>query len=98
MCLRMTTAYLKPPFLINRANSFCASSDMIRALAISLIAPSKPLSHNRSMPKMRTEQQVSAGGVVYRKKKSGVEFALIKVGPIVRWQLPKGIVDEGETP
>jgi 8-oxo-dGTP pyrophosphatase MutT (NUDIX family) len=47
---------------------------------------------------MRTEQQISAGGVVYRKLKTGVEFALIKVGPIVRWQLPKGIVDEGETP
>ena len=44
------------------------------------------------------EQQVSAGGIVYRKLKTGVEFALIKVGPIIRWQLPKGIVDEGETP
>jgi 8-oxo-dGTP pyrophosphatase MutT (NUDIX family) len=49
-------------------------------------------------PKMRTEQQVSAGGVVYRERASGVEFALIKVGPVIRWQLPKGIVDEGETP
>jgi 8-oxo-dGTP pyrophosphatase MutT (NUDIX family) len=47
---------------------------------------------------MRTEEQVSAGGVVYRKLENGVEFALIKVGPIVRWQLPKGIVYEGETP
>lgn len=47
---------------------------------------------------MRTEQQVSAGGVVYRKRKSGGEFAIIKVGPVIRWQLPKGIVDEGETP
>ncbi len=53
-----------------------------------------------SSPKSRipTEQQVSAGGVVYRKKSSGVEVAIIKVGPIIRWQLPKGIVDEGETP
>jgi ADP-ribose pyrophosphatase YjhB (NUDIX family) len=51
-----------------------------------------------ALPKMRTEQQVSAGGVVYRKKKTGIEFALIKVGPIIRWQLPKGIVDDGETP
>ena len=53
-----------------------------------------------SLPKQKipTEQQVSAGGVVYRKKTSGVEVALIKVGPIIRWQLPKGIVDEGETP
>ena len=29
---------------------------------------------------------------------AGVEVAIIKVSPIVRWQLPKGIVDEGETP
>ena len=49
-------------------------------------------------PEIPTERQVSAGGVVYRKKVTGVEVAIIKVGPIVRWQLPKGIVDEGETP
>ena len=49
-------------------------------------------------PKLPTEKQVSAGGVVYRKKKAGTEVAIIKVGPIIRWQLPKGIVDEGETP
>jgi 8-oxo-dGTP pyrophosphatase MutT (NUDIX family) len=48
--------------------------------------------------KIPTETQVSAGGVVYRHKKNGLEVALIKVGPIIRWQLPKGIVDEGETP
>jgi len=48
--------------------------------------------------KLPTELQVSAGGVVYRKKSAGVEIAIIKVGPIIRWQLPKGIVDEGETP
>jgi len=51
-----------------------------------------------SKQKIRTEQQVSAGGVVYRKKVAGTEVALIKVGPIIRWQLPKGIVDQGETP
>jgi 8-oxo-dGTP pyrophosphatase MutT (NUDIX family) len=49
-------------------------------------------------PRMPTELQISAGGVVYRKKKNGVELALIKVGPVIRWQLPKGIVDKGETP
>lgn len=49
-------------------------------------------------PKIPTELQVSAGGVVYRKKAAGVDVALIKVGPIIRWQLPKGLVDEGETP
>jgi 8-oxo-dGTP pyrophosphatase MutT (NUDIX family) len=45
-------------------------------------------------------KQVSAGGVVYRA--GGVsgrgEVALVKVGPKGRWQLPKGIVDEGESP
>ena len=53
-----------------------------------------------SAPKQKipTQQQVSAGGVVYRKKDSRIEVALIKVGPIIRWQLPKGIVDDGETP
>ena len=49
-------------------------------------------------PKIPTERQVSAGGVVYRKKAAGAEVAIIKVGPIIRWQLPKGIVDVGETP
>ena len=48
--------------------------------------------------KIPTEQQVSAGGVVYQRRSTGVEVAIIKVGPIIRWQLPKGIVDEGETP
>lgn len=45
-----------------------------------------------------TELQVSAGGVVYRKLREKVDVAIIKVGPIIRWQLPKGIVDKNETP
>jgi 8-oxo-dGTP pyrophosphatase MutT (NUDIX family) len=45
-------------------------------------------------------RQVSAGGVVYRRAASGrpTEVALIRVGPTRRWQLPKGIVDDGESP
>jgi 8-oxo-dGTP pyrophosphatase MutT (NUDIX family) len=46
----------------------------------------------------RTVQQASAGGVVCRGAKSNVELAIIRVLPEDRWQLPKGIVDEGETP
>jgi 8-oxo-dGTP pyrophosphatase MutT (NUDIX family) len=42
--------------------------------------------------------QVSAGGVVYRRAAGSVEVAIIRVGPQGRWQLPKGIVDEGEKP
>ena len=40
--------------------------------------------------------QVSAGGVVYRRAAGGTEVAIVRVGPKRRWQLPKGIVDEGE--
>ena len=56
-----------------------------------------------------TRQQVSAGGVAYRRTGERVEIAIISVGsrgphrrrpPIgaARWQLPKGLVDPGETP
>ncbi|HYH86945.1 MAG TPA: NUDIX hydrolase [Pyrinomonadaceae bacterium] len=44
-----------------------------------------------------TKQQVSAGGVVFRRRGSGVEVALISVGDEGRWQLPKGLVGRGET-
>jgi len=43
-------------------------------------------------------RQVSAGGVVYRRASGRAEVAMVRVGPKRRWQLPKGIVDEGETP
>ena len=43
-------------------------------------------------------RQVSAGGVCYRRRGATVEVALVSVGPTARWQLPKGIVDEGESP
>jgi 8-oxo-dGTP pyrophosphatase MutT (NUDIX family) len=43
-------------------------------------------------------KQVSAGGVVYRVAGGSLSVALVKVGPKGRWQLPKGIVDEGESP
>ena len=47
---------------------------------------------------MRTLQQISAGGVVCRESDKGYEVVLILTEPENRWQLPKGIVDEGETP
>lgn len=43
-----------------------------------------------------TETQVSAGGVVYRRQGDQIEIALISVGPGPRWQLPKGMVMDGE--
>ncbi len=42
--------------------------------------------------------QVSAGGVAFRWKDSAPEIAIVSVKPKLRWQLPKGIVDPGESP
>jgi 8-oxo-dGTP pyrophosphatase MutT (NUDIX family) len=46
---------------------------------------------------IKTETQVSAGGAVLRKAANGFEVALISVGSPPRWQLPKGLVDSGES-
>lgn len=45
-----------------------------------------------------TKDQVSAGGVAFRRGSPGIEVAVVSVKPSLRWQLPKGIVDPGETP
>jgi 8-oxo-dGTP pyrophosphatase MutT (NUDIX family) len=45
-----------------------------------------------------TKTQVSAGGVVFRRRGRRVEVALISVGERNRWQLPKGLVGARETP
>ena len=42
--------------------------------------------------------QVSAGGVAFHWRDSEPEMAIVSVKPKMRWQLPKGIVDPGETP
>ena len=43
-------------------------------------------------------QEFSAGGVVYRLKDGGLEFAAIRPRGRSVWALPKGHVDEGESP
>lgn len=48
--------------------------------------------------KISTLEQVSAGGVAFRRNDSAFEIAVVSVNPSLRWQLPKGIVDAGETP
>jgi 8-oxo-dGTP pyrophosphatase MutT (NUDIX family) len=55
---------------------------------------------NPSTPqgKVTTMDQISAGGVVFRWKESQPEIAIVSVKPKLRWQLPKGIVDEDESP
>ena len=48
--------------------------------------------------KVTTTDQISAGGVAVRWQDSNVEVAIVSVRPSLRWQLPKGIVDPGESP
>ncbi len=45
-----------------------------------------------------TETQVSAGGIVVRGEGPDAQVALISVGSPPRWQLPKGLIDKGESP
>lgn len=45
---------------------------------------------------METERQISAGGVVFRKKGKVIEVALISTKGGKVWGLPKGGVEEGE--
>lgn len=47
---------------------------------------------------MNTRELVSAGGVAFRSVGSQLEIVLIKTASEGRWQLPKGIIDPGETP
>ena len=44
-----------------------------------------------------TYEQISAGGVVYRRAGSGIEVVIVQIVPEMRWQLPKGVIDEGES-
>jgi len=47
--------------------------------------------------KVPTKIQISAGGVAFRERDECIEVALISVGDDARWQLPKGLVDKGES-
>lgn len=47
--------------------------------------------------KFHTVEQVSAGGAAFRINNGKTEFAIIAVNPSRRWQLPKGLIDDGET-
>jgi len=46
---------------------------------------------------MKTRDQISAGGVAYRRIGNTIQVAIIMVEKNRRWQLPKGHVDDGET-
>jgi 8-oxo-dGTP pyrophosphatase MutT (NUDIX family) len=43
-------------------------------------------------------EQVSAGGVVFRRDGERIDVVIVAVGAHNRWQLPKGLVEEGERP
>ena len=47
---------------------------------------------------VRTLEQISAGGAAFRQNDSDFEVAIVSIKPKMRWQLPKGIIDEGESP
>ncbi len=49
------------------------------------------------MSRIRIEQAVSAGGVVYRETETGIEIALCGRRRPRTWNLPKGTPDAGET-
>lgn len=46
---------------------------------------------------VKTVHAVSAGGVAFRSDGGCVEIALIKTSEEGKWQLPKGLIDPGET-
>jgi 8-oxo-dGTP pyrophosphatase MutT (NUDIX family) len=58
----------------------------------------RPGSGGASRPKPPVRQQVSAGGVAFRRAARGAEIVLIRPRGTERWQLPKGLVDPGESP
>ena len=45
-----------------------------------------------------TRDQFSAGGVAFRQGDNGLETVIVLMLPERRWQLPKGVIDPGETP
>jgi 8-oxo-dGTP diphosphatase len=44
-----------------------------------------------------TLEQISAGGVAFRGSGSETQVAVVAVKPSRRWQIPKGLIDAGET-
>jgi 8-oxo-dGTP diphosphatase len=60
--------------------------------------PKKQESQTFTKMKIETLDQISAGGVAFRRKDSDLEVVIVSVKPKLRWQLPKGIVDPGESP
>jgi 8-oxo-dGTP diphosphatase len=60
--------------------------------------PKKQENRAAHQGKVATMDQISAGGVAFRWQGSEPQIAIVSVKPKLRWQLPKGIVDPGESP
>ena len=60
--------------------------------------PPKKDASSTSESKLVTKDQISAGGIAFRRNGSDLQMVIVSVKPSLRWQLPKGIVDPGETP
>jgi 8-oxo-dGTP pyrophosphatase MutT (NUDIX family) len=60
--------------------------------------PKKQAVPSTAQEKVNTMDQISAGGVALRWTDSKPQVAIVSVKPKLRWQLPKGIVDPGESP
>jgi 8-oxo-dGTP pyrophosphatase MutT (NUDIX family) len=60
--------------------------------------PKKQVNQSTSQGKVATMDQISAGGVAFRWRDSEPQIAIVSAKPKLRWQLPKGIVDPGESP
>lgn len=50
------------------------------------------------MAERRTIHRHSAGGVIYRRKSGRIDVCIIQPRGTIRWQLPKGWIEEGEEP
>ena len=48
--------------------------------------------------KLPVREQVSAGGVVFRRDSERIDIVIVAVGGNNRWQLPKGLVEKDESP
>jgi 8-oxo-dGTP diphosphatase len=48
--------------------------------------------------KLPVREQVSAGGVIFRRDNERIDVVIVAVGGQSRWQLPKGLVEKGEKP
>lgn len=47
---------------------------------------------------MKTKMEISAGGVIYRRRRGQAEVCLIATQGGKAWQLPKGLIERGEPP